>query len=73
MTILPDLVRRTETDHLVHRIADLHLDRIPLADNADISAAKLAQQIERRLRLLAQRQPQAVLLAALADSLVDVP
>ncbi len=56
----------------MHRIADLQLDIISLADNADIDPAQLAQQVQRRLRLLAQRQPQTVLLTAVADSFLDV-
>ena len=56
----------------MHGIADLHLDIISLADYADIGPAQLAQQIERRVWFLAQSQPQAVLLATLADRLFDV-
>jgi len=56
----------------VHGIADLHLDIISLADNTNVGPAQLAQQIKRRLGLLTQSQPQAVLLTTLADSLLDV-
>ena len=59
-------------DDLVHGIADLHLDIVSLADNAHIRRTELPQQIQRRLGLLAQGQPQAVLLAALLDGRIDV-
>jgi len=72
MTVLPDLVRCGKVDHLVHGIADLHLDIISLADNADIDPSQLTQKIQRGLGFLAQSQTQAVLLATLADRLVNV-
>jgi hypothetical protein len=59
-------------DHLVHSIADLHLDIISLADYADIDPSQLTQKIQRGLWFLTQSQPQAVLLATLADCLLDV-
>ena len=56
----------------MHRVAHLHLDVVALAHDTNVRPAQLAQQVERLLRLLTQRQPQAVLLAALADCTVDV-
>ena len=56
----------------MHGIADLHLDIISLANNTNVGPAHLAQQVKRRMGLLAQSQPQAVLLATLADRLVNV-
>jgi hypothetical protein len=72
MTVLPNLVRRGKVDHLVHGIADLHLDIISLADYPDIDPSQLAQKIQRGLWFLAQSQPQAVFLATLADCLLDI-
>jgi len=43
MTVLPDLVRRGKVDHLVHGIADLHLDIISLANNTNVGPAHLPQ------------------------------
>jgi hypothetical protein len=54
MAILPDLVRSPKTDHFADRLADLHLDIFTLADYPHIGAAQLAQQVQRRLWLLAQ-------------------
>lgn len=59
-------------DYLVHFIADLQLNVITFADNANVGAAQLTQQIQRRLRLLTQGQAQAVLLTAVLDRLIDV-
>ena len=56
----------------MHGIADLHLDIISLADYADIDPSQLTQKIQRGLWFLAQSQPKAVLLATLADRLVNV-
>ena len=43
-------------DHFVNRLADLHFDIVSLADNSNVDPTQLAQQIEWRLRLLAQGQ-----------------
>ena len=72
MTVLPDLVRRGKVDHLVYGIADLHLDIISLADNTNVDPTQLTQQIQWRLRLLAQRQPKAVFLTALFNRRFNV-
>ena len=56
----------------MHGIADLHFDIVSLANNADIGSAQLAQQIKRKLRLLAQRQTQTVFAATLAQGRVLV-
>ena len=49
----------------MHRIAHLDLDLVALAHHTHIRAAQLTQQIQRRLRLLSQRQTQRVVLATL--------
>jgi hypothetical protein len=49
----------------VHRIAHLDLDLFATAHHTHVRAAQLTQQIQRRLRLLSQRQTQRVVLATL--------
>jgi hypothetical protein len=56
----------------VHHIAHLDLDLFPLTNHADVGATKLTQQVQRRLRLLAQGQTERVLLASLPHRLFDV-
>ena len=51
----------------MHGSADLHFYIISLADNANIGATNLAKKVQRRLWLLTQSKPQAVLLTTLAD------
>ncbi len=53
-------------------LAHLDLDVLALAGHAHVRAADLAQQVQRRLRLLPQREAQRVLLAALRHSLLHV-
>ncbi|MHC4516801.1 MAG: hypothetical protein ACYS5W_24345 [Planctomycetota bacterium] len=56
----------------MHRIAHLDLDLFSLAHHAHIRTAQLSQQIQRRLRLLAQGQTQRVVLATLPYGLFHV-
>jgi hypothetical protein len=72
MSVLPDLVRCSKADHFLDCLSDLYLDILALAYHAHISASQLSQQVQRWLWLLTQRQTQAVLLAALPNSLLDV-
>ena len=53
-------------------VAELDLDLLALAGHPHIRAAQLAQKVQRRLRLLAQRQAQGVLAAALGHRLLHV-
>jgi len=73
LAILPDRVRRAQADHLAHRLAHLHFQVVALAHHPHIGAAHLTQQVQRRLRLLAQSEFQGVLLAPLPQGLLDVP
>jgi len=59
-------------DHLVYGLADLDLDILALADDANICPTELTQQIQRPLRFPAQGQATAVLMAALLRRLLDV-
>ena len=56
----------------MHRIAHLDLDLVALAHHTDIRPAQLAQQIQRRLRFLPQRQAQRVVLATLLHGFFHV-
>lgn len=56
----------------MHRIAHLDLDLVALAHHTHIRAAQLAQQVQRWLRLLSQRQPQRVVLATLLHGFFHV-
>ena len=56
----------------MHRIAHLDLDLVALAHHAHIHAAQLAQQVQRRLRLLSQSQTQRVVLATLLDGFFHI-
>ena len=59
-------------DHFVDRLANLDFDIVSLADNANVDAAQLTQQIQRRLWLLPQRQPLTVFLTTLLHSSLNV-
>jgi len=65
-------VRRTGADHLVDRISKLHLNVFSFARYPYIRIAQSAQKIKRRLRFLAQRKPERVLLASLPCGFLDV-
>jgi hypothetical protein len=56
MAVLPDLVRSSEADHLTHRLADLHLDVLALANHSNVRPAELTQKIQRSLRFLTERK-----------------
>jgi len=53
----------------VNRIADIDFQVLAFARDPDVSVSQFAQQVQRRTRLLAQRQSQRILLAALAKRL----
>jgi hypothetical protein len=65
-------VRRSSADHLVDRIPKLHLNVFSFARDPYIRIAQPAQKIKRRLRFLAQRKPERVLLASLPCGFLDV-
>ncbi len=56
----------------MHRIAHIDLDLFALAHHTHIHAAQLAQQVQRRLRFLSQRQTQRVVLATLLHGFFHV-
>jgi hypothetical protein len=56
----------------VHRVAELHLDVVSLAGHPHVGLPELAQQKQRRPRLLPQRHPQRVVLTPLPHRLLHV-
>jgi len=53
MAILPDLVRRTQADHLTHRIAHLHFKLFTSTHHPHICITNLTQQVQGAARFLA--------------------
>jgi hypothetical protein len=56
----------------MYRIPHLHFDRFAFANHPHIRAPQLAQQVQRRLRLLPQGQAQRVLFATLLERLLHI-
>jgi hypothetical protein len=59
-------------DHLVHRLAQLHLDIIALAGNPHVGVTEFTKKEQGRSSLLAKSQLESVLLTALPESFIHV-
>jgi hypothetical protein len=72
VAVLVHLIRGAHPDQLVDRIAQLHLDVLSLARDPDVGLPEFAKKKQGMSSLLAQGQPERVLLTALFECLLHV-